>query len=242
MEAFLKKLYKGTLKDFFASTEKALAQNKKQFIVTANPEAFILGAKDCNLEKLLLDNETVVIADGIGVIKGADILGINIPERIPGVELAEHLLSCGDKLQKSIYLLGAKKEVLEALCEKIKRQYKNLSIAGCCDGYVEDKDAVFEEIKKLSPDIILVALGMPHQEKLIYKHLNGFDKGIFVGVGGSFDVLSGCKKRAPQFFIKHNIEWLYRILKEPKRIKRFYNNNIKFLFEVKKLKSQKSGK
>lgn len=236
MKAFFEKLYKNTREDFFRLAEEALTQNKKQFIVTANPEAFILGSKDTDLEKLLLDSNTTVIADGIGVIKGADILGISIPERIPGVELAEHLLSCGDKLEKSVYLFGSKKEVLHVLCEKIKIQYPKLTIAGCCDGYCKDKDAVFEGIKKLSPDIILVALGMPYQEKLIYKHLNGFDKGIFVGVGGSFDVLSGCKKRAPQFFINHNIEWLYRILKEPKRIKRFYNNNIKFLFEVKQFK------
>ena len=72
--------------------------------------------------------------------------------------------------------------------------------------------------------------------KLIYKHLNEFDKGIFVGVGGSFDVLSGTKKRAPEFFIQHNLEWLYRITKEPSRLKRFYNNNIKFLFNVNKEK------
>ena len=85
-------------------------------------------------------------------------------------------------------------------------------------------------------DIVLVALGMPIQEKLIYKHLNEFDKGIFVGVGGSFDVLSGTKKRAPEFFIQHNLEWLYRITKEPSRLKRFYNNNIKFLFNVNKEK------
>ena len=74
------------------------------------------------------------------------------------------------------------------------------------------------------------------QEELIYKHLNKFNKGIFVGVGGSFDVISGCKKRAPKIFIKMNLEWLYRIIKEPSRFKRFYNNNIKFIFNIKKYK------
>ena len=75
---------------------------------------------------------------------------------------------------------------------------------------------------------------IPAQEKLIYQHLKDFNKGIFVGVGGSFDVLSGTKQRAPQFFIKYNLEWLYRIAKEPKRIKRFYNNNVKFILKLKK--------
>ena len=80
----------------------------------------------------------------------------------------------------------------------------------------------------------MVALGIPTQEKLIYKHLADFEKGIFIGVGGSFDVLSGTKQRAPEFFIKHNLEWFYRIMKEPSRIKRFYNNNIKFILKLKK--------
>jgi len=93
---------------------------------------------------------------------------------------------------------------------------------------------VFEEIASLKPDVCLVALGIPVQEKLIYKHLDKFEKGIFVGVGGSFDVISGTKKRAPEFFIKCNLEWLYRIAKEPKRLKRFYNSNVKFIFAVKK--------
>ena len=93
----------------------------------------------------------------------------------------------------------------------------------------------FKEIIKCKPDIVLVALGMPQQEELIYKYLDKFKKGIFVGVGGSFDVLSGTIKRAPKIFIKLNLEWLYRILKEPKRLKRFYNNNIKFILKIKKI-------
>ena len=96
--------------------------------------------------------------------------------------------------------------------------------------------AVFADMKAKEPDIVLVALGMPAQEKLIYKHLKDFNKGIFVGVGGSLDVLSGTKERAPQFFIKHNLEWAYRIMKEPKRLKRFYNSHVKFIFKLRKEK------
>lgn len=239
MKAFFEKLYKGTRNDFFNFIENKLINNEKCFVVTANPETFILGTRDKDFKLLLLDGETTVIADGIGLVKGADMLGINIPERIPGVELAEQLFKYGDTLNKTIYLLGAKPEIIKALCQKLESDYKNLKIIGFCDGYYKDKDAVFEEIKTLCPDIVLVALGIPAQEKLIYKHLNQFKKGIFAGVGGSFDVLSGAKQRAPKFFIKHNLEWLYRIAKEPKRIKRFYNNNVKFLFEVRNLKKQK---
>ncbi|MEG0034986.1 MAG: WecB/TagA/CpsF family glycosyltransferase, partial [Bacilli bacterium] len=110
------------------------------------------------------------------------------------------------------------------------------------NGYTEDKDAVFEEIKKKNSDIVLVALGVPKQEKLIFEHLSKFDKGIFIGIGGSLDVISGSKKRAPKLFIKMNLEWLYRILREPKRIKRFYESNVKFIFRLRnEIKGEKQN-
>ena len=99
-----------------------------------------------------------------------------------------------------------------------------------------DKDSVFDEIANIQPDVVLVALGIPAQEMLIAKHYNRFKKGVFIGVGGSFDVLSGMKKRAPKIFIKLNLEWLYRILKEPNRFGRFYRSNVKFISEIKKMR------
>ena len=107
-------------------------------------------------------------------------------------------------------------------------------MVGTQDGYIEDKQAVMEDIKLKNPDVILVALGVPKQEKLIYDNLQDFKKGIFVGVGGSFDVISGSKKRAPKIFIKLNLEWLYRIAFSPSRWKRFYEGNIKYIFKLKK--------
>lgn len=231
MKAFFEKLYKGSKSEFLKALKANLQNGEKTFIVTANPEAFICAEKDREMSEILTDS-AVVVADGIGIVKGGKMLGIDIAERIPGVEIAEELLKYADKLNKSVYLFGAKPEVVEKLAETVRQKYKGAKIAGYCDGYCENKDARFKEAAALSPDIILVALGIPAQEKLIYRHINEFDKGIFVGVGGSFDVLSGTKERAPEFFVKHNLEWLYRIVKEPKRLKRFYNNNIKFFFKL----------
>ena len=225
MKNFFDKLYKGSKAEFFTELKKALQKEGRLFIVTANPEAFMLGKSDKTMQELLLSDRATVVADGIGIVKGAEALGSSVKERIPGVEIAEELFALGDKLSKSVFLLGATKEVIDSLCSVLEEKYSSIKIVGAVNGYTEDKDAVFETIKVLSPDIVLVALGIPLQEKLIYKHLDDFKKGIFVGVGGSFDVLSGCKKRAPEFFLKHNLEWLYRLLKEPSRIKRFYNNN-----------------
>ena len=233
MKRFFDKLYKDGREDFYSIVKSKLSSDERMFIVTANPEAFMYGQKDSDVESLLLDEKTTVVADGIGIVKGGKKIGYDIKERIPGVDIAQTLLNYGNELSKSIFLFGAKQEVIDALCAVIEKDCPNLKIAGAVNGYVEDKDTVFDQIKAASADIILVALGMPLQEKLIYKHLDKFDKGIFVGVGGSFDVLSGTKQRAPKFFIDHNLEWLYRIVKEPSRIKRFYNSNVKFLLKLK---------
>ena len=107
-----------------------------------------------------------------------------------------------------------------------------MKIIGSSNGYVNDKQEIFNSITDLKPDGVLVALGIPEQELLIYNNLSKFNKGIFMGVGGSFDVLSGHKKRAPKVFRKLHLEWLYRILKEPNRFNRFFNNNVKYIFKI----------
>ena len=123
----------------------------------------------------------------------------------------------------------------ELTVKNINKEYPKVNILGYSDGYVDNKDDIFKRIKNISPDIVLVALGVPKQELLIAKHYDSFSKGIFVGVGGTFDVISGTKKRAPQIIQKLNIEWLYRIIGNKERIKRFYDSNVKFIFKLRKL-------
>ena len=234
MKELFDKLYNKSEESFYEILEKNLSQNKKTFIVTANPETFMMSEKDEEMRKLLLDNDTFLVPDGIGIVKAARMINYDVKERITGIDIANELLKLGNEQKKSIYLFGAKQEVIDSMIKVLEEDYSNLKLVGASNGYEKDKDKVFEKIVKAKPDIVLVALGIPFQEKLIYKHLDEFDKGIFVGVGGSFDVISGHKKRAPKIFIKLNLEWLYRILKEPKRLKRFYDSNVKFLFKVKK--------
>ena len=236
MKKLFEKMYKKEEKEFNKIIHNNLVKNKKMFIVTANPETMMKSETDTELNKLLNDKDTILVPDGIGVVKASKTLGYDIKERITGIDIANTLLDYGNELKKTIYLFGSKQEVIDSMKEVLKEKYTNLKLVGSSNGYVQDKDKVFEEMSKLKPDIVLVALGIPVQEKLIYKHLSLFDKGIFVGVGGSFDVISGHKKRAPKLFIKLNLEWLYRIICEPKRLKRFYDSNIKFMFKVKKMK------
>lgn len=234
MRKLFDKLYKKSAQSFYETLSDNLKNNKKTFVVTANPETFMISEKNEDVRKMLLDKETIMVPDGIGVLKAGKKIGYNIEERITGIDIANELLKIGNEQKKSIYLFGSKQEVIDSMKIVIKEQYPNLKLVDTSNGYVTDKDKVFDEIVKLEPDIVLVALGIPLQEMLIYKHLNRFKKGIFVGVGGSFDVMSGMKKRAPKIFIKLNLEWLYRIVKEPKRLKRFYDSNVKFLVRIKK--------
>ena len=234
MKEYFNKLYKGSKNDFYDLVKKNLISNKRMFVVTANPETLMTAENNCDFKKALLDDKTTIIADGIGIVKGAKMLGYTLPGTIPGVDVCSELFKYCNELNKSIFLFGAKKEIVKKLVDTIKQKYPNAIIAGYEDGYKKDRQAVFTRIKTLEPDVILVALGIPEQELLIYNNINDFDKGIFIGVGGSFDVLSGVKKRAPKIFIKLHLEWLYRIIREPKRFKRFFNSNVKYIFKIRK--------
>lgn len=235
---YLNKMYKGTQNEFYEMIGKKLKQNKKTFIITANPETIMFAEKDDEFQRMFDNQFTVVVPDGIGVVKAAKLSGIDITERITGVDIAVKLLEDCNELKKSLYLFGAKQEVIDAMKKVIKTKYSDIEFLGATNGYIKDKDKEMEQIAEKKPDVVMVALGIPAQEKLIYKHLDKFEKGILIGVGGSFDVISGTKKRAPKLFIKTNTEWLYRIICEPKRLKRFWNSNVKFIFKIWKEKKK----
>lgn len=230
---YLKRVYGSSARSYFERAEKALLSGERLFTVTANPEIIMHADRDPKIKKLLLSPDAEIIPDGISVVKAMNTLGCEASERITGVDLAAHLLKAAGENGKSVYLLGAKEEVVSALAEKLRAEHPDITV-NYHNGYDGDKDVIFDEIAALAPDLVLVGLGVPAQELLIYRHLPKFTRGVLVGVGGSFDVLSGSKKRAPQFFVKTNTEWLYRIAKEPQRLGRFWNNNVKFLREVRK--------
>lgn len=236
MRKYFERIYNKDFNTLKNELKNNLKSDKKTFIVTANPETFMISKKDDELEKILLDENNVIVPDGVAILKASHMLGYDVKERITGIDIAYELLDFANELNKSLYLFGAKEEVIDGMKEVIKDKYPNIKLVGTENGYVKDKDGVFNEIIKLNPDIVMVALGIPAQEKLINKHLSKFNKGIFIGVGGSFDVISGSKKRAPKIFIKLNLEWLYRIACEPKRLKRFWNSNVKFILNVRKYK------
>ena len=236
MKEYFEKLFVDGQEAFEEVLANNLRNEVKTFVVTANPETMMIGQDNEVFDSVLKDKDTHIVPDGIGVVKAAEFLGYKVKGRVTGVEISQFLIEEADREGKTIFLFGAKEEVVSTLVRKIEEQYPGVVITGYANGYETDKDKIFNNILEKAPDIVLVALGIPQQEILIYKHLEKFKKGIFIGVGGSFDVLSGTKKRAPEFFIKLNLEWLYRIASEPKRLGRFFKSNIRFIGKIVKMK------
>lgn len=227
--------------DFYKLCVENIAAQKKMFVITANPEIFMKSLSEQEITEILDSPENSVVADGIAIVQGAKFLGFPVTERITGIDLTTNLLEFLHQKKGKLYLLGAAPEVMEKLVQRVKEQYSDIELVGFHDGYSFDEAMVIEEILEKQPDLCLVALGVPRQEKLIHKIYPHAKKGVFIGVGGTFDVLSGTKKRAPRFFIKFRLEWLYRITKEPWRLKRFAENNLCFVGNLVKTRIQSKG-
>lgn len=210
-------------------------QEKKTFIVTANPEILVYAKEHVSYKKILRKADYIV-ADGIGVVFASKLKKQTIPERITGFDLMNAALVAANEERQSVYFYGAKPETNKLLIKKIRDKYPNLIIAGAKHGYLKDETNVVKEIKMSKPDYVFVALGVPLQEEWIATNIDSLDKGILMGVGGSFDILCGNLQRAPSLFIRLNLEWLYRIIQEPIRFKRLTSiyKFIYFLFFSKK--------
>ena len=199
------------------SIENDIKNNKKSFIVAINSEKIL---KDIDNQELkeLLNTATYQIPDGYGVIVASKITKGNIKSRVTGIDCMEMLCKLSHEKQYKIFMYGAKKEIVEKTKEEIIKKYPNIKIVGLIDGYEQNQEKIIKTINKSKADIIFVALGSPKQELWITQNMDKLCPKIYQGVGGSFDVFSGKVKRAPKWMQNHGLEWLYRLIKEPKRI------------------------
>jgi len=171
--------------------------------------------------KDLLENSfgraDVVTPDGFGLIWAALVHDLPLKERVAGIDLIEEILGTSRELE--VYLLGSRSGVAEKAGERINNQYEAVTIAGTHHGYAPVKsEAVVEEINEADPDILFVGMGVPKQERWITEHIHELEANVVMGVGGSFDVISGNLPRAPRWMRDKGLEWLYRIWLEPGRI------------------------
>lgn len=193
---------------------------QNRFIVTANPEIVLAARKDQEYMQIIKTADYVT-ADGIGIVKGAALLGNPVPERVTGFDLMCALLHHADLHHDRVFFLGAKPTILQQTITHIHHQYPGVIIAGSHDGYFASSEAagVAAQIKAAHPSFVFVALGFPKQEMFIHQFRKQAPA-LWMGVGGSFDVLAGAVRRAPQSWQKHHVEWLYRLLQDPRRIGR----------------------
>lgn len=211
-----------------------LSERKSRIVVTPNAEILQAYATDPKVHETLLQAD-YVIPDGIGVVLASRKLGTPLKEKVAGVELAAHLIARCERDGKKVYFLGAKPGVAELAKANFLKKHPNLIVAGLRDGYFqpEDEPQIIEEINSLDVDMLFVCLGAPRQEIWMVEHRHLLKVGVMLGLGGSLDVFAGTVKRAPRWMIRLGLEWLYRICKEPWRIKRVMELPF-FLLSIKK--------
>lgn len=194
---------------------------EKMCVYTPNSEILMMAYKDEKFRDVL-NRADILTADGIGVVYASKILSNPIASRAAGYDIARRVVEKGAPLEKSVYIFGAKPGVAKTAAENLENEYEGIRIAGYHDGYFDDKEEkkIIEDIKSKKPDILMVGLGAPKQEKWIDAHKDELEFGVCMGIGGSIDVFAGTVKRAPEFYQKHGIEWLYRFAKQPSRVGR----------------------
>lgn len=189
------------------------------YVVTPNPEIVEVCREDSGA-RAAVNGADLVLPDGIGVIKGAAMLGTPLKEKTPGIEFAMGLMGKMAERGKSLYLLGAKPGVAEQAAARLKARYPGLKIAGTHDGYFKEDAPVVEAIRESGADCVFVCLGAPKQELWMEKNGPATGARLLCGLGGSMDVFAGTVERAPKFWSDHGLEWFYRLCKEPKRLGR----------------------
>lgn len=210
-----------TLAGAVARVGDFIASGSPHHIVTMNAEIAYLAYREPRLQEVI-NRAHLVTADGSGIVWAARTLGSPLPERVTGIDLLQALAAEGARRGWRFFLYGAAPGVAAAAAERLRQEHPGLVIAGTSHGYL-GPDAIpilKEEIKAARPQILLVGLGAPKQEYWIAAHLQELQVPVAMGVGGSFDVLAGRVKRAPAWVQRLNLEWLYRVIKEPKRVKR----------------------
>lgn len=189
-------------------------------IFTPNPEIILRARKEERL-KDIINSADILVPDGIGVVIASRILSDPLPERLPGIEVGEFLLYLANKLSFSVFLLGGAHRVADNAAKMIKDKFPDINICGTHHGYFSSAEAneVLKYVRSKEPDIIFVCMGSPRQEEWIWKNAGDIPSlKVAIGLGGSLDVWSGKLKRAPRLLRALCLEWLWRIILEPKRI------------------------
>jgi len=196
-----------------------LKKDKYHMVFTPNPEFVMEANKDEQFLKILNEAD-LVVPDGIGIVIGSKILKNKLKERVAGYDMVQNFLGKIKNDNYNIYFVGAAPGVAQQAAINMEKLHKGINICGVRDGYFKEDEIseIISDINKKQTDILLVGLGAPRQEKFIYKYRNELNTKVNIGVGGSFDGMSGKAKRAPVIFQKLGLEWFYRLIAQPTRL------------------------
>lgn len=210
--------------------KELIDSDKVAQVITINPEMFQTADCDSSFANIIREAE-MVIPDGIGIKIGLKLTGKNVA-RIPGIDFAKRLLQEAALSNIPVAIIGSKEEVVTKAIENLQNEISGLNIAYYHNGYFDNDEEIYSELKNYSPKLILIAMGSPRQEKFIYEAKKKLNPALMVGVGGSLDVWSGFVKRAPKIYQRLGLEWLYRTVTQPSRFKRIFPTLPLFLIRV----------
>ena len=223
-----------TMDETLIEVEKYITTEKPLHLMGVNADKINMLTKNESFKKIV-NNSGIINADGASVVLASKFLNCPLPERVAGIDLMQRLVELSEEKGYSVYFLGAKQEVVEKTAQVLQERYPDLKIAGTHNGYFTE--AQWSEIagilKERNPQIVFVGITSHFKEYLVEYLQNEGLKCVFMGVGGSFDVISGLIPRAPLWMQKSNLEWLFRVAQEPKRLfKRYFMGNYEFIKSV----------
>ena len=207
-----------------------IRQPGASYCVTPNAEIVYESLFHEDLRQMLSQAD-LVLPDGAGVGLGAKILGTPMKQKVAGIDFATNLMERLAGTDKTFYFLGSKPGVAEDAARKLQERFPGLTVCGTHDGYFQEDGPVIAEINAKKPDVLFVCLGAPKQEIFMSSHREELQVRFMAGLGGSLDGFAGQVKRAPRWMIRCNLEWLYRLIKEPWRLGRMMRLP-KFLWRV----------
>lgn len=224
--------YPVTKSGAFRSLDWMLSRDdgRTRLVITANPIMVITAQQDPQFMEIM-EKADLLVPDGVGVLWAARKKGVSLPERVTGVDLTEYLLE--RRPAPRLYLLGGRPGIAERAYRNIEKKTPGARICGTHHGYFspQEEPHVVEAVRAARPDVVLVGMGTPRQEKFIFANRGRLGAKVAIGVGGVLDILAGESKRAPEVFQRAGLEWLYRLVTEPKRL-RSDLKLIEFLFKV----------
>ena len=208
-----------TMDEALARAQELMDRPGADYCVTPNAEIVYEAMHDASFAQLVND-AALVLPDGAGVVLGAKILKTPLKQKVAGIDFAAALMDVLVRQGKRLYLLGSKPGVAEQAAENLRKKHPGLQICGTADGYFKDEGPVVEKINASGADVLFVCLGAPKQELFMQRHQQQLQVSFMIGLGGSLDGFAGNVRRAPSWMIRLQLEWLYRLLKEPRRLGR----------------------